>query len=642
MSVTAPIRLALPVHDERELAEKYGGLIELGGLRLPTAQARAPGELCRFELCARDGTVLFQGSGVVVRAVGSEHERALLLRYQRLEGADRAALDRIMLVKRGVKALALAALPQGEAGLEVAPPGAVLALDVGGTFARAAIIKDGQPRLVQVSPGVAALPAAVAFDERDRMILGARARAQRALEPRSGVASPLPLLTLDPRRAGDDGELGKLAFGLRETEAGPVAELPHRSMPAVELLGAVVTELKGRAQEAVGQLLTEAHLAVSPTLDMRAKHLLQLGLRGAGLSSPALVDASVAVAAHYGFALDRPPPGPVLVVDWGGTSLNVALLADIDGRLDVLAAGSKRHLGGAAVDERIARSLLEPVERALGHKLTDTMANQRLLDAAEAARVSLASQPQVQVRIPFLALHDSGAPVDLDVTLDAGSTLRALEPALDQLLRVVGAVLESVELEPSAVHRVLLAGGQAAWPRVYERLQARFPNRVAPPSNPAAAVVLGVARIALAKSAQRRDPSAGRLQEPVSVMAAGGKLLRLFDRNLPLPARAELRLRAEGGEGIICPIVEGAAVASGRGYLGAAALAGAKGEVRLSAQIDARRILDVDISCGALHAHGRFPLQSAAAGIASAVYAQAPLPGDREATAASALGHGGA
>ncbi|MBS2026700.1 MAG: Hsp70 family protein [Deltaproteobacteria bacterium] len=642
MPALAPIRVVLPVRDERDLAEKFGEHIGPGGVRLFTGQPRSPGEVVAFELCARDGTVLFQGAGAVVKALRGQREDdlALLVRYQRLDGADRAALDRILLMKRGVTDLALATSPPTEPGVVAAPPRAPLGLDVGGTFARAAIMKGGRPVLVNVAPGNTALPAAVALDDKDRLVLGARARAQRAIDAQSGLASPLPLLLLDPRRAGDDAELSRLPFNVRDGEGGPVAELPHHAMPAVELFAAVVGELRSRAQDAAGQPLVEAHLAVPSTLDMRAKHLLQLGLRHAGFSSPVLVDAALAAAAHHGLPLDARPPGPILVVDWGGTTLQLAVLDDVDGRLDVLAAGQKRHLGGTAIDERIARTLLESVEGKLGAKLTDPLARQRLLDAAEGARVSLASQREVHVRIPFLAMSDDGHPVDLDVKLDAAPTLRALEPALDQLLRVALAVLESLELEPSQVHQVLLVGGQCAWPRVRERLESRFPGKVVAPNQPAAAVAMGTARIAAQKQRAGGDAVSQKLQEPVSVMGAGGKLLRLFDRGAVLPARAELKLRVGPGAGLICPVVEGAALANGRGYLGAVALAGAEREVQLSAQIDARRILDVDLSCGTLHAHGRFPLQSAAAGIAASVFAQAPLPGEREPTPTSALGHG--
>lgn len=633
----APIRVALPVRDERELAEKFGGSLAPGGLRLVTQAQRKPGELVPFELTARDGSLLFQGTGVVVRQQHTERESALILRYQWLDGANRAALDRILLHKRGVTGLGLVQAPGRE--VEAPPPRAVLGLDLGGTFARAAIIKDGRPTLVQAGgQGGSALSAAVALDEKDRLILGARARAQRAIDPQSGLASPLPLLVLDPRRARDDAELSKLAFAVREGEDGPVAELPQHAMPAVELFAAVVGELRGRAQDAAGQPLTEAHLAVPSTLDMRAKHLLQLGLRHAGFTGPVLVDSALAVAAAYGFLPDSRVPGALLVVDWGGTTLQVSVLGDVDGRLDVLAAGQKRHLGGATVDERIARSLLEPVERALGHKLDDPLARQRLLDAAEGARLSLATQPQVQVRIPFLAMRDDGHPVDLDVRLDAATALRALEPALDQVLRVVAAVLESAGVDPSQVHRVLLAGGQAGWSRLAEKLEARFPGKLAAAPHPASAAVLGAARIGQARL--NREPRAGeKLLEPVSVMGAGGKLLRLFDRGGALPGRAELKVRAEGTAGIICPFIEGAAVANGRGYLGALSLPGAQGEVRISAQIDGRRILDVDLTCGELHAHGRFPLVSASAGVAAAVFAQAPLPGERDAEPNAALSY---
>ena len=665
-----PIRVILDARDERALAEHPGLRIGAGGIELATERRARSGQAVAFELVSPDGAVLFGGEGVVVRAAPG----GLLLRYRRLDGPQRAVLDRLMLLAQGQGDLGLAE-PADPAAPRAALPSAPLALDVGGTLARAAVLSEGAAALVDVTGGRGvAVPAAVAVDDKGRLIFGARARTRRAIEPRSGVASPLPLLTLDPRRADDAAELRRLAFAVRDGKQGPLAELPDQflsnnrsvpsslrqvrqtlrcagaqrqtggdgstafqALPAVELFAAVVSELRSRAQDAAGAPLTGAHLCVPSTLDARARHLLQLGLRRAGLLRPALVDAALAVAAHHGFLPHALPPGPLLVVDWGGTSLQLTVLGEVAGRLDVLAAGQKRHLGGATVDERIARTLLEPVERALGHPLTEPMARQRLVDAAENARRALARSPDVRVRIPFLALSDAGAPVDLDVTLDAAQTLRALEPALDQLLRGVAAVLEGARVAPGEVHRVLLAGGQAAWPRVAERLDARFPGRIRVGADPASSAVQGALRLATADL--QRGRAAVRLQEPVSVLGAGGALLRLFERGLALPVRAELRLRTSAPGGVICPLVEGSNLAHGRGYLGAARLAGPVDEVRLAAQIDPRGIIDVDLFGGERHAHARFTLHGANPGIAASVFAQAALPGDRDATPRSALDH---
>src|SRR4051794_2786790 len=85
-----PIRVALPVADERELAARFGESFAPGGLRLPTNQPRKPGERLEVELTTRDGAVLFHALGVVARAVATpQGETALLIRFEELSGGQR-------------------------------------------------------------------------------------------------------------------------------------------------------------------------------------------------------------------------------------------------------------------------------------------------------------------------------------------------------------------------------------------------------------------------------------------------------------------------------------------------------------------------------------------------------------------------
>lgn len=626
------LRMVVPVRDEASLARLLGDSLAPGGIRLPTSQRHPPGTPITFVLASPEGESLFSGSAQVVRAEAPQPQQptgALLVRFVRLTGSERAVLDRLLLHRDGLGQLDL---PSSKGVTEPARgPLGFVALDVGGTRCRAAVIEEGEPSLVEVGVGgVTWLHAAIGFDEKAREVRGARARALRGMEGAAALDSPLPLLRFDPLAERDRAELSALPVTLREDEEkGPVAELPRASVPAVTLASRVLAELRTRAQEQTAEPIDEGHLLVSPCWSPRMRHLLGEALREAGFQVEVLVDTPSAIAAGFGHDLERLPPGPLLLIDWGGTTLQVSVLDVVDDRIAVLAAGEKRQLGGAAADGFIARELEKRLERLTRTRVTDATVRQRVLDAAEIARVELSSKSETRVRIPFVAMQDDGTPIDLDVTMKAEPLQKLLEPAVEEVLRAVDATLEAAAVEGREIHEVLLAGGQASWPALGGALEERFPRKVR--AGREGVAVLGAARLAELRRAHRFKGGEGehapaRLDASLSVLGAEGKLIPVLGAGTPLPARGVLALKPTGTQGMVCAVVEGAQLGNGAGYLGAVLLPRIDAPAQLSVGVSVDGTVDLQLTCGTKRAVHRTTLRHAERSVQAAAFARAALP----------------
>src|SRR6185295_11956855 len=144
------VRLAVSGADERALASQFGPHLGSGGVFLPTREILDldPGAPCRFEFVAQESqAVLFSGLGVVIRTVpgGRSEPQGLLLRYKRLLGPERAVLDRLLLMRDSVSGLGLPVLVSPSTARVNGPPArGILALEVGGTMARAAVLREGK------------------------------------------------------------------------------------------------------------------------------------------------------------------------------------------------------------------------------------------------------------------------------------------------------------------------------------------------------------------------------------------------------------------------------------------------------------------------------------------------------------------
>ncbi len=91
------VRITRPWATEKEFIE--GDLAYLGrtAILLPSAPAREPGELIRFEIVLSTGTPVFRGEGHVVahHAPGGAKPAGLEVRFTRIDARSKLVLDRV-------------------------------------------------------------------------------------------------------------------------------------------------------------------------------------------------------------------------------------------------------------------------------------------------------------------------------------------------------------------------------------------------------------------------------------------------------------------------------------------------------------------------------------------------------------------
>ena len=85
--------------------------------------------------------------------------------------------------------------------------------------------------------------------------------------------------------------------------------------------------------------------------------------------------------------------------------------------IEVKATGGDTHLGGDDFDKKIIEYLIAEFQKAEGIDLRkDSLATQRLKDAAENAKHELSSTPETEINIPFIT-SDANGPKHLSIKL---------------------------------------------------------------------------------------------------------------------------------------------------------------------------------------------------------------------------------
>lgn len=255
-----------------------------------------------------------------------------------------------------------------------------------------------------------------------------------------------------------------------------------------------------------------------------------------------LVEEPVAAALHYG-ATSAPDGQVLLVLDWGGGTCDVSVVAYDRSGVSVLSKRGVADLGGKELDEQVAGLILSRCDDRL--RTTLSTSARMLLDlrrAAEDLKIELCSPARPSVRRTVL-LGD--CPFEIQIAQSAFAA--AIAPLLDRCEEVVRECVRGAHLEPPSIDGVLLVGGSSMVPAVRDRMERVFPGRVRY-HEPAKAVAFGAAIHAAQLSGDAQALDLPPLLRGVTGHAIGVRVRQpqtgritldtIVPENVPLPARA--------------------------------------------------------------------------------------------------------
>ncbi len=319
--------------------------------------------------------------------------------------------------------------------------------------------------------------------------------------------------------------------------AGPEGDarlhIGQRVLAPGEVLAEILRALRLRAELQLGQAVDAAVITVPAYFGDAQRQAIRDAGRLAGLEVRRLVGEPTAAALAFEVGGEREQR--VAVVDIGGGTLDVSILALSQDMAQVLAVSGDTWLGGddftaqivAMIHERIQARGFDP-----GHG-----AGHRLREAAEEVKKVLSTQEEAVVRLPFWGVDETGAPIHLEEVVTRLEFESRCSFLLEQLIEHCDDALLDSSLEPDEMDALLLVGGASRMPMV-RRVVAEFFGRQAQEGvDPDLAVVAGAARAAQMLS----EPAEGGVLLDVSplslgVEVEGGLMDRLIERNTSLPA----------------------------------------------------------------------------------------------------------
>ncbi|MFJ8624993.1 molecular chaperone DnaK [Kitasatospora sp. NPDC093550] len=391
-------------------------------------------------------------------------------------------------------------------------------IDLGTTNSVVCVLEGGEPAVVTNAEGARTTPSVVAFGKGGEVLVGEVAKRQAVTNVDRTARSV-------KRHVGESG--------WRFPERGDV---DGKRYTAQEISARVLQKLKRDAEAYLGEEVTDAVITVPAYFNDSQRTATKEAGEIAGLKVARIVNEPTSAALAYG--LDKESDQTVLVFDLGGGTFDVSLLEIGEGVVEVKATSGDTHLGGDDWDQRIVDHLVKEFKNGYGIDLSkDTMAAQRLREAAEKAKIELSAASETTINLPYVTASAEGA-LHLDEKL---TRARFEELTADLLERCEGPFHQAVKdarIEVSDIDHVILVGGSTRMPAVTElvkKLTGKDPHKGV---NPDEVVAVGAALQAGVLKGEVKDVLLLDVT-PLSlgIETKGGIMTKLIERNTTIPTR---------------------------------------------------------------------------------------------------------
>ena len=344
----------------------------------------------------------------------------------------------------------------------------VIGIDLGTTNSCVAVLEGGEPKVIANAEGNRTTPSVVAFKGEEELV-GEVAKRQAVTNVKNTISSI-------KRKMGTS----------EKVEAGGKKWTPE------EISAKILGKLKKDAESYLGEKVTKAVITVPAYFNDAERQATKNAGKIAGLEVERIINEPTAAALAYG--LDKQDKlQTILVYDLGGGTFDVSILELGDGVFEVKATSGNNRLGGDDFDARVTDYLVSEFKKDHGIDLSkDTMAMQRIKDAAEKAKKDLSSMTTTQISLPFIAQNDEG-PVHMDMTLTKAKFEDLCRDLFDSTLEPVRKALKDANMTAKDINKVILVGGSSRIPYIQELVKKELGQEPNKSVNPDEVVAMGAA-----------------------------------------------------------------------------------------------------------------------------------------------------
>ena len=414
----------------------------------------------------------------------------------------------------------------------------VIGIDLGTTNSCVAVLEGISATVIANRGGYKTTPSVVAMSETGKRLVGHIAKRQGVTNAENTAYAVKRLIGRPWTSPAVQAVKAAVPYGICEGPHQDVRiKLRDQLLSPPEVSAYVLQEMRAIAEEFLGQTISKAVVTVPAYFNDGQRQATKDAGHIAGLDVIRIINEPTAAALAYGFGRDV--EGKIAVFDLGGGTFDVSLLDINNGVFEVVATAGDTFLGGEDYDKRLVDWLVQGFAKE--HKVdlrSDTMALQRLKDAAEKAKCELSSVRETEINLPFIISTGKNQAYHLHRVVTRGKLEELTLDLTERTIQICRLTMEDAGIKPKDLAEVVLVGGMTRMPKVQELVAEFFAREPCKGVHPDEVVAMGAAIQGAALIDAAAAPDMLLLDvtpHSLGIMVAGGYFHRLIDRNTTVP-----------------------------------------------------------------------------------------------------------
>jgi len=365
--------------------------------------------------------------------------------------------------------------------------GKVIGIDLGTTNSCVSVVEAGTPIVIVNSEGKRTTPSIVSFKDGER-IVGDSAKRQSVTNPQNTIYSVKRFIGSNYGEVSKEAK--KMPYKVSKGQNDKVViNVNDKEYVPQEISAIVLQNLKKTAEDYLGEKVTQAVITVPAYFNDSQRNATKEAGEIAGLEVLRIINEPTAAALAYG--LDKEGDKKVAVYDLGGGTFDISILDMGDGVFEVLSTNGDTHLGGDNFDEVLIDWMIDKFKEESGIDVSsDSMATQRLREAAERAKIELSSSSSTEINLPYLSAGSEG-PKHFVTKLSRSEFERMVEDLVKKTISPCRKAVKDASLKVEDIDEVILVGGSTRIPCIQEAVEKFFKKKPSKGVNPDEVVAMG-------------------------------------------------------------------------------------------------------------------------------------------------------